>query len=146
MASLRVIRKLHGKSLRQLSLESGIALATLQRIERADFDPRLSTLRAVAKALEVPISQLLGEEPEDSTAKSFDERSKAMVKKDDVQARNAAVDRAVKALEQWRREYFAKGLWENHIWPYEYDQVRDTTKLVVNLLTNLKGPDSRNHE
>ena len=60
--------------------------------------------------------------------------------------RNAAVDKAVKALSEWLSEYVEKGLWEDHIWNYEYKQVSEATKLVKTLLTNLKGPDIRTHE
>ncbi|BFU96793.1 MAG: hypothetical protein NTNFB02_35150 [Nitrospira sp.] len=41
---------------------SGVALATLVRIEGSGYDPRLSTLRKLAKALEVSVAELIGEQ------------------------------------------------------------------------------------
>jgi transcriptional regulator with XRE-family HTH domain len=50
-------------SLRVLAEMSGVALATLVRIERGGYDPRLSTLRKLAKVLEVTVTELIGEQP-----------------------------------------------------------------------------------
>lgn len=44
-----------------LSRESGVALATLVRLEAGQFDPRLSTLRKLTKALEVTVAELIGD-------------------------------------------------------------------------------------
>jgi len=40
---------------------SGVAVATLARIEAGGYDPRLSTLRRLAKALSVTVAELIGE-------------------------------------------------------------------------------------
>ena len=60
---LRVWREKRGKSLRALAKDSGVGLATLVRLEAGTFDPRLSTVRKLAKALNVSVCVLLGEEP-----------------------------------------------------------------------------------
>jgi transcriptional regulator with XRE-family HTH domain len=48
-------------SLRQLAKASKVNLATIVRLEAGGFDPRLSTLEKLAKALRVTVSALLGE-------------------------------------------------------------------------------------
>jgi XRE family transcriptional regulator, regulator of sulfur utilization len=60
---LRAWREKRGKTLRALAKEAGVGLATLVRLEAGAFDPRLSTLRKLAKALNVSVCALLGEEP-----------------------------------------------------------------------------------
>jgi len=61
MTKLRAIREGKGVSLRTLAERSGVALATVVRIEAGGYDPRLSTLRKLAKALHVPMAGLIGE-------------------------------------------------------------------------------------
>ena len=61
MTRLRAIREGKGVSLRGLKKVSGVAVATLARIEAGGYDPRLSTLRRIAKALEVTVAELIGE-------------------------------------------------------------------------------------
>jgi transcriptional regulator with XRE-family HTH domain len=61
MTKLRAIREGKGVSLRALKKCSGVAVATLARIEGGNYDPRLSTLRRLAKALGVTVGQLIGE-------------------------------------------------------------------------------------
>jgi len=58
---LRAIREGKGVSLRALKKRSGVAVATLARIEAGGYDPRLSTLRKLAKALGVTVAELIGE-------------------------------------------------------------------------------------
>ena len=58
---LRAIREGKGVSLRALKKMSGVAVATLARIEAGGYDPRLSTLRRLAKALSVTVAELIGE-------------------------------------------------------------------------------------
>lgn len=62
MTKLRAIRERKGVTLRMLANMSGVALATLVRIEGSGYDPRLSTLRKLAKALEVSVAELIGEQ------------------------------------------------------------------------------------
>jgi transcriptional regulator with XRE-family HTH domain len=61
MTRLRAIRQGKGVSLRALKKASGVAVATLARIEAGGYDPRLSTLRRLAKALAVTVAELIGE-------------------------------------------------------------------------------------
>ena len=61
MTRLRAIREGKGVSLRGLKKVSGVAVATLARIEAGGYDPRLSTLRRIAKALKVTVAELIGE-------------------------------------------------------------------------------------
>ena len=61
MTRLRAIRERKGVSLRGLRKVSGVAVATLARIEAGGYDPRLSTLRRLAKALQVTVAELIGE-------------------------------------------------------------------------------------
>lgn len=62
MTRLRAIREGKGVSLRALKASSGVAVATLARIEAGGYDPRLSTLRRLAKALGVTVAELIGEQ------------------------------------------------------------------------------------
>ena len=59
MNKLVTIRKINGLSQRGLAKLSGIGHITIARIETGVFDPRLSTLRVLAKALNVKISELV---------------------------------------------------------------------------------------
>jgi transcriptional regulator with XRE-family HTH domain len=61
MTRLRAIREGKGVSLRALKKRSGVAVATLARIEAGGYDPRLSTLRKLAKVLGVTVAELIGE-------------------------------------------------------------------------------------
>ena len=61
MTQLRGIREAQGVSLRALKKLSGVAVATLVRIEAGGYDPRLSTLQRLAKALHVSVGELIGE-------------------------------------------------------------------------------------
>ena len=63
MTRLRAIREGKGVSLRGLKKVSGVAVATLARIEAGGYDPRLSTLKRLAKALDVTVAELVGERP-----------------------------------------------------------------------------------
>jgi transcriptional regulator with XRE-family HTH domain len=62
MLRLRTIREGKGVSLRALKKRSGVAVATVARIEAGGYDPRLSTLRKLAKALGVTVAELIGEQ------------------------------------------------------------------------------------
>jgi len=63
MKSLKQIRQARGLSLRGLAEEAGVHYVTLARIEAGIYDPRLTTLRKVAKALWVTVAQVIGEQP-----------------------------------------------------------------------------------
>jgi len=63
MKGLRVIRERQGLSLRGLAVEAGVHYTSLVRLEGGKFDPRLSTLRKLAKALEVSVCDLIDNQP-----------------------------------------------------------------------------------
>ena len=68
MLRLRKIREGQGVSLRKLKKLSGVAVATLARLEAGGYDPRLSTLQKLAKALKVTVAELIGEvQPQPTT-------------------------------------------------------------------------------
>jgi transcriptional regulator with XRE-family HTH domain len=144
MLNLKSLRTKANKTLRQLSKDSGVGLATLVRLEQSEFDPRLSTLLAIAASLNVTVPELLGGPRGLSNTKL--KIGGVKMNNDDPKSRNAAVEKAVKTLDKWLGEYVEKGLWEHYIWTYEYEQVAQATKLVKTLLNNLKGPDTRMHE
>lgn len=61
MLRLREIREGKGVSLRALKKASGVAVSSLARFEAGQGDPQLSTLRKLAKALNVTVAELIGE-------------------------------------------------------------------------------------
>ncbi len=61
MKRLRLIRERRGLSLRALKKASSVAVSNLFRYEAGEGDPRLSTVRKVAKALDVSVCTLIGE-------------------------------------------------------------------------------------
>jgi transcriptional regulator with XRE-family HTH domain len=58
---LRVGREAAGLSLAELARRSGVARATLTSLEAGEGNPTLETVYALANALGVPISELIGE-------------------------------------------------------------------------------------
>ena len=58
---LRAIREARGYSLRTLAERCGMGYAHLFRIEAGETDPQLSTLRRLAKVLNVTVAELIGE-------------------------------------------------------------------------------------
>src|SRR5205807_7368526 len=69
---LRRARSDRGKTLRDVSLASGISIAYLSDLERGVLvNPTLDTLRAVGKALGVSLNELLGVEEETSAPSSY---------------------------------------------------------------------------
>ena len=58
---LRQIREAQGYSLRALAAKVGMAYPALFRLESGAADPRLSTLRKLAKALKVTVGEIIGE-------------------------------------------------------------------------------------
>jgi transcriptional regulator with XRE-family HTH domain len=61
MKRLRLIREKRGLSLRALKKASSVAVSNLARYEAGQGDPRLGTVRKVAKALGVSVADLIGE-------------------------------------------------------------------------------------
>ena len=58
---LKIVRAQRGLSQRQLEDISGVHHVSIARIEMGLLDPRLSTVRKLAKALNVTISELVGD-------------------------------------------------------------------------------------
>jgi len=63
MLRLREIRERKGVTLRALKKMSDVAVSTLARFEAGQGDPQLSTLRKIAKALNVTVARLIVERP-----------------------------------------------------------------------------------
>ncbi len=55
------IREAKGYSLRRLADKVSMSYVALFRLERGETDPRLGTLRKLAKALNVTVAELIGE-------------------------------------------------------------------------------------
>lgn len=58
---LTQLRETKGYSLRRLADKVGMSYVALFRLERGATDPRLSTLRRLAKALDVTVADVIGE-------------------------------------------------------------------------------------
>ena len=56
---LKSIREQRGFALRTLAVMAGVHYTSLVRLEGGRYDPRLSTLRKIAEALEVNVCELL---------------------------------------------------------------------------------------
>ena len=61
IVKLKRLRKKRGLSLRKLAEMSGVHYVSIIRLESGNYDPRLSTLRKLAKALHVTVAELIGE-------------------------------------------------------------------------------------
>jgi transcriptional regulator with XRE-family HTH domain len=59
MEKLIALRAMQGLSQRELAKRSKVTHVTIARIETGVYDPRLSTLRRLAKALKVKVGDLL---------------------------------------------------------------------------------------
>ncbi len=60
---MRRIRQQQQLSIRGLAERAGVSYVTLARIETGIYDPRLSTLQKLAKALKVTVAQVIGDQP-----------------------------------------------------------------------------------
>jgi transcriptional regulator with XRE-family HTH domain len=66
-ARVRALRLAAGMTQQQLAVAAGLALGGLAQIEQGTTrDPRVSTLRALAKALGVTLDELAGEDDPDA--------------------------------------------------------------------------------
>ena len=63
LKSLRRIRHSGNLSLRRLGELAGVSYVTIARIETGIYDPRLSTLQKLAKALKVTVAQIIEDHP-----------------------------------------------------------------------------------
>jgi transcriptional regulator with XRE-family HTH domain len=64
--NVRVLRQARGLTLEGLAAASGVARASLARIEAGRVDPRLATLSSLATALHVPLPELFRERSVDA--------------------------------------------------------------------------------
>ena len=71
MTNLRAIRDKQGISQRKLAELSGVHHISLARIEMGVLDPRLSTLRKIAQALNVTMSELVGDKSPTNKRRSY---------------------------------------------------------------------------
>ena len=60
---LREIREAQGLSQIEVSQATGLSQSGICRMERGEYNPSLSTIREIAKALNCSIGELLGETP-----------------------------------------------------------------------------------
>lgn len=60
MIRLKTFRERQGLSLRKLAAVAGVHYVSLVRLEAGTYDPRLSTLKKLAKALGVSVADLIG--------------------------------------------------------------------------------------
>lgn len=63
-SNLRRLRKEKGLSQEQLAIDADIPINQIGRIERAEINTTLSTMRAISKALDIHISKLFEFEEE----------------------------------------------------------------------------------
>lgn len=61
--NVRRLRESHGLSLSQLSERSGVAKATLFKVERGRTNPTLDTIVAIAETFDVPVTSLISTPP-----------------------------------------------------------------------------------
>ena len=57
---LREVRQRKGLSIRRLAAKAKVGFANIHRIETGKVTPSLATLEKLAKALRVPVTELLG--------------------------------------------------------------------------------------
>lgn len=57
-AQLKRLRKKHGFTQDQLAFEAGISLSQVARIETSRINPTLSTVFAIARAMDIPLQSM----------------------------------------------------------------------------------------
>ena len=70
-ADLRALRKLRGVTLSELSEKLGRSVGWLSQVERDKSEPSINDLRAIAAALDAPISMLFGQTTSPATETGF---------------------------------------------------------------------------
>jgi transcriptional regulator with XRE-family HTH domain len=136
MLQLRAIRQEKGVSLRLLKKRSDVAVATLARIEAGGYDPRLGTLRRLAKALDVTLIELIGEGHLNNSGKEHVMASAAKQRDKAVQAKlNAASRAANSALDKWRAKYIDKRM-SPLMYGYDYKEFDLLIKLLRTKIYN----------
>jgi transcriptional regulator with XRE-family HTH domain len=140
MIRLKAIRKERQVSLRGLSQTSSVAVAILARIEAGYSDPRLSTLRRVANALNVTIGELIGEADVERRQLVFKQRRDGMKRmsernKEELRKLREASRLAKQALDKWRKQYIIEGM-SPHMWDYDLEEVELLIKILHLKLRN----------
>lgn len=64
MERLKAMRRARGMSLTDVAEATGLLRTAIARVERDDVDPRISTVVAIARALRVPLCELIDEDAE----------------------------------------------------------------------------------
>jgi transcriptional regulator with XRE-family HTH domain len=72
---LRSIRLQQRMTLRALNAATGVAMSNLQKLESGVGDPQLSTLRKLAKALQVSVGELIDETQSGKGVKMHERKS-----------------------------------------------------------------------
>jgi len=67
-SKLARLRLAKGWSQQRLAVEAGVHAMTISTAERGAVEPLLTTIEAIARALDVPLVELLEPEPEEATA------------------------------------------------------------------------------
>lgn len=135
MIRLSYIRAQSGMSLRALSQKARVAVGILVRLENGYYDPQLSTLTRIADALNVKISELLGEIDGNEPSQLTQQRRSNMKRKttggdNEEQKKLTEASRAAKkALQEWRKKYIDEGM-EPLMWGYDYEEI----ELIIRLL------------
>jgi transcriptional regulator with XRE-family HTH domain len=83
MESLKRARNARGLSLRELEQRSGIDRTALARAERPGYDPRATTLEAIARGLGVPVCELFGKSGHSPTSQERKTAKRKAVKRKD---------------------------------------------------------------
>ena len=68
--NLKALREQRGLSVRKLGELAGVHYVSVVKMETGKLDPRLSTLQRLAKALDVTVSELIGDQPKTKGGKS----------------------------------------------------------------------------
>ena len=143
---LKEWRQRRGLSIRALAERAVVNYVSIARIEAGRLDPRVSTLKDLANALDISIADLffrvskVNHQHEEGRMGKWKDLDKF-----GQQNRDEKVDSALRALREWRRKHLLKGMGEL-IWDYEWEQVEAVTKALEKIVVNLKGPDNREKE
>jgi transcriptional regulator with XRE-family HTH domain len=68
--NLKALREQRGLTVRKLGELAGVHYVSVVKMETGKLDPRLSTLQRLAQALNVSVSELIGEKPKAKRGKS----------------------------------------------------------------------------
>lgn len=101
MEQLARLRELKGYSQRALAKESGVSPATIYELENGRRRPNPSTLRKLARALEVEVADLLGGEYPKDRSSSLEPTFNDVL--EDERRRAEQLEKRIRALPGWIR-------------------------------------------